>query len=60
MRTRIPIVNTGMFLGLRVQVPLESVGNIGSYIRGGGKDSMQRSSNEPMISAQLMRPAGTG
>ena len=34
--------------------------NMGSYIRGGGKESMQRSSNEPMISAQLMRPAGTG
>lgn len=33
---------SGLFLGLRLQVPLASIGDVGSYLRGGGRDGMER------------------
>jgi len=59
-RTRVPILNTGLFLGLRLQVPLASIGDVGSYLRGGGRDEFRSGGAQPMITAQLLRPAGTG
>lgn len=30
----------GIFLGLRLQVPIQSLGDIVSYLRGGGRDGV--------------------
>lgn len=59
-RTRVPIFNSGLYLGIRLQVPLESLGDVGSYLKGGGRDPFHSGGAKPMITAQVLRPAGTG
>ena len=51
----------GIFLGMRLQVPLETLGDMGSYLRSGGKNAFDGGGGaQPMLTAQLLRPAGTG
>lgn len=50
-RGRIPLANTGVFLALRLEVPLRFI------TEGGGSNPF---TPKPVIAAQLCRPSGTG
>ena len=50
-RARIPLCDTGVFLGIRLEVPLRFI------TEGGGSNPF---TPKPMIAAQLVRPSGTG